>query len=193
MAPADGESVRVVFAAVAVRLRAPAARLPVPVWLAPDSPDAAPGALPAPPPGAPAAPPACCEVENVGVVELSSEILAALMPTIAPAPMMRPTRPPSTAWMSVSAVMLPSTRTFDQPIALSVPSSRVRREMLATVNRLASRKASARMPMVSQRPNPVIQPAAEARLPEMLPARSAWVDTVAPLTVFLSAAATVLT
>ncbi|KJL34613.1 hypothetical protein RS86_00664 [Microbacterium azadirachtae] len=82
-------------------------------------------------------------------------------------------------WTSDSPATWRTIRPFDQPIALSVPNSLVRRATPESVNSTARSTATASTMIDSHVPRPSIMPAALARDPETVEARSACELTVA--------------
>ncbi len=105
------------------------------------------------------------------------------------APMTPPIRPCTSDSPATCRVMRP----FDQPMALRVPNSRVRRVTPEMVNRMAMRNAAARTTIDSHRPRFDTRVDAVAREPETLEARSDSVETVALDSSFCSAVLIVAT
>ena len=114
----------------------------------------------------------------------------ALKTATAPAPSTSPAMPPSSPWKSDSPATWPTTRRLRQPIALSVPNSRVRRPTPLTVSRMASANAAASTASDSQRPRLPTRSDAVDSDPLTEPARSSWVLTVASGSAASSAVAT---
>src|SRR6478609_9414822 len=94
-------------------------------------------------------------------------------------PMMRPMTPPIAPCTTDSPATWPTTRPFDQPMALSVPNSRVRRETPEIVNSTASTSATASTMSESQVPRFVMRADALESDPDTVEARSACELTVA--------------
>ncbi len=104
---------------------------------------------------------------------------ARLMAQTASAPIARPATPPIRPCTTDSPATWPTTRPLLQPIALSVPSSRVRRLTPDTVNRIARPKAPASTMTLSQVPSVPIRLDAVDREPVTPSARSDCVLTEA--------------
>jgi hypothetical protein len=144
---------------------------------APPNPPAAPAAasdgMPAAAPGPPSPPPAevVAAALRVGATRFTTR-----MPT---RPTATPTAPPMSDCTTDSPATWPTIRRSLQPIALSVPNSRVRRVTPEIVNRIVMRNAAASTMSDSQVPRFDTSVDAEASEPDTVDARSSWVLTVA--------------